>query len=114
MIQPAAVLPGPFDIEPVQQPSARNLRSRGRQRPTPRFRLAVYARAGFRCQGCGWRPDDAPPGYDGRYCLSGTGPRGKTYTLDVDHVVSHHNGGRLTIDNTQALCTGCNSRKGAL
>jgi 5-methylcytosine-specific restriction endonuclease McrA len=85
--------------------------TRPRQRPTPALRLAVYTRAGFKCQGCGWAPP-VPVPYNPRYCLADVMPNGRTYTLDVDHVIPYSAGGRLTLDNTQALCTGCNNRKG--
>lgn len=83
-----------------------------RQRPGQALRLAVYTRAKFRCEGCGWAPP-IPAGWTPRYCLYDLMPNGKTYTLDIDHIVPHSRGGRLTLDNSQALCSGCNSRKGA-
>ncbi len=90
-----------------------------RGKPTPKIRLAVYTKSGFRCMHCHWKPD-VPEGYNGRYALGGDGDycprrrRRKLRILEIDHIVSYLKGGRYVIDNLQALCNSCNARKGAL
>jgi 5-methylcytosine-specific restriction endonuclease McrA len=94
-----------------------------------KIRLAVYTRDGFRCRACGWEPNPPCPRYRGELALSGVGGpphlirRGcldkddeyapGLYLLELDHIVPYSRGGPFTVDNLQALCTGCNLRKGA-
>lgn len=102
--------------------------ARSRVTPSAKTRLAVYERDGFACRTCGWEPDPPLPGYGGERALTGYGPaylaerglfdkpdiyRRRVYALELDHVVPFSQGGRNAVDNYQALCSGCNARKGA-
>lgn len=79
------------------------------------LRLAVYWRDRFACQHCrlifGY-----PEGYDGGRPLAVRAlnrfGQPTTYYLELDHVVPRCRGGPTTLANLQALCTGCNGRKG--
>jgi len=80
-----------------------------------RTRLAVYQRAGYRCQGCNLAYT-VPLGYDGRtalYAFEQRGEREVLRVLELDHITPHHRGGRFEEKNLQALCSVCNGRKGA-
>jgi 5-methylcytosine-specific restriction endonuclease McrA len=73
-----------------------------------RLRVAVYEADGYRCVICGTPAVDVPPDYDGRRALRDASGR----PLVLDHIVPVIDGGRLTLDNLQTLCTACNSVKG--
>lgn len=89
-------------------------------------RLAVYERDGYACRNCGWKPE-IPEGYQGCGALSGPAPARPAYeigrppsrrlaptrVLELDHVVPYSAGGPFEVANLQALCSTCNSRKGA-
>lgn len=80
-------------------------------------RLAVYIAFDFTCAHCR-RRFPPPDGYDGKYVLSDPTSvdrrgRPKVWILEVDHIHPRHLGGTSEIDNLQALCNQCNSRKGA-
>lgn len=65
--------------------------SRPTKLPIPHaLRRAVLERDAYRCQHCG--------GWE---------------NLAVDHIVPESKGGAATLENLQALCRSCNSRKGA-
>jgi hypothetical protein len=69
----------------------RELRSRPTKIPIPQpLRKQVLERDAYRCQHCG--------GWE---------------NLCVDHVVPESAGGLATLENLQALCRSCNSKKGA-
>jgi hypothetical protein len=78
-------------------------------------RLAVYEAAGYACAECRLtyvRPD----GYTGHTALSTSimvNGKSKIRILTIDHIVPRRYGGSNELANLQALCTGCNSRKGA-
>lgn len=82
-----------------------------------RVRLAVYRRDGFSCRHCGWIPPQIPSDYDGQYALAGMVTNAKRRrvlrVLELDHIHPYLLGGKFTTDNLQALCSGCNARKGA-
>lgn len=111
------VVYGWWDAPTVRLPCVRP-RRRPKVHPTTlaRIRLAVYERAGYRCQRCGLQ-FEAKPGYDGRYALAVQIPHRRLqyvyYCLELDHVVPYSRGGKFELSNLQALCTGCNARKGA-
>lgn len=77
-----------------------------------RIRKAVYERAGYRCIHCGWHPAEVPENYDGLHVLAEiTG--GHLRSLDLDHILPFKHVGKFTLENLQALCNSCNSRKGS-
>jgi 5-methylcytosine-specific restriction endonuclease McrA len=90
------------------------------------IRFAVYERDGYTCQDCGWQPDEIPEGYRGVGALVGPAPAeelarprhpsqrlSRTRVLELDHKTPYSKGGQFTVGNLQALCSTCNSRKGA-
>lgn len=93
-------------------------RRRPRVRPTKlaAIRLWVYLRAGFRCQHCGYQ-FQVPRRYLGRTALTSPDAHrdGRRWirVLELDHIHPHSAGGKFEVDNLQALCTVCNTRKGA-
>jgi 5-methylcytosine-specific restriction endonuclease McrA len=102
------------DIYGAIKVSAKGNRS---SRPTKHRRATVYALAGYRCQECGKQFTEPHPDEPGRYVPSlpyvdATG-KPRLCSLDVDHIVSVRNGGTNAPENLRALCTQCNTRKGA-
>lgn len=71
--------------------------SRGPRDPSLRLRFLVMRRDGFRCRHCGASPA-VTPGVE----------------LHVDHIVPWDRGGATTMENLQALCSGCNLGKANL
>lgn len=68
-------------------------------------RAVVLERDGYRCGHCGWAPGDrAPEGSAGALVYRG---------LEVDHIYPRSRGGSNELSNLQALCSVCNTRKGA-
>jgi 5-methylcytosine-specific restriction endonuclease McrA len=87
-----------------------------RGKPTPKLRLDVYRKSDYCCTRCGLR--FVPPvDYDGRQALwcDGLNRRNRPvlWLLELDHIIPYHLGGRYVRENLQALCTRCNSIKGA-
>jgi 5-methylcytosine-specific restriction endonuclease McrA len=79
---------------------------------SPRTRLIVFTRDGFRCLHCGFAPP-VPDGYDGRLTLRGIRDDGRYSWLELDHIVPWSAGGAAIPENLQTLCCSCNVRKGA-
>ena len=73
-----------FDVEGIELVSSNRL-FKGE------LRKLVLERFSYRCVVC-WTMDE----------------------LEVDHVVSHYNGGETSFDNAQVLCRWCNESKGSL
>lgn len=65
-----------------------------RAKLTPQLRYSVLKRDNFRCRACGSGPENGA-------------------TLHMDHIHPISRGGVTTFENLQALCTMCNSGKGA-
>ena len=59
---------------------------------TPRQRATIFECSGGVCGGCGTRLSQK--------------------SFHADHIIAHSRGGLTTMDNGQALCTGCNRSKG--
>lgn len=78
---------------------------KGSEKVPTGLRAAVLERDGYRCQKCGWAPSHMV--YTGAAALADI--RG----LEVDHVYPKALGGSNDLSNLQALCSDCNSAKGA-
>lgn len=104
-------MPAPSDNGEGEWNRRRGGLVRGRKK-----RLAVFEKHDFTCAHCGFR-FDPPKGYTGQYVLTDRNYRDKrgiprVRMLEVDHIVPRLHGGTSELDNLQALCTQCNSRKG--
>jgi len=77
----------------------------------PQTRKAVMERDGFRCQICGKQAYKRKR-YDGRLAPLGRLRDGNPFYLQLDHIFPRAKGGGNSVANLQALCHGCNSRKG--
>lgn len=78
---------------------------------SPRTRRIVFARDGYSCQICGFKPN-VPDDYDGKHTLSGQRVDGRQLWLELDHIHPHILGGAAVPENLQTLCCSCNARKG--
>jgi hypothetical protein len=78
--------------ERARQSSVQAMRARERQLMTPKLRMDILRRDGFRCRMCG------ASGRDG-------------IALHIDHIVPVSHGGRTVETNLQALCDACNTGK---
>lgn len=74
------------------------------------LRAFVFARSRFMCEGCGLAYTPIP-NYDGRDAVFRPWPWLKS--LQVDHRIPRSKGGTHHPSNLQALCFGCNAKKGA-
>lgn len=73
------------------------------------IRAHVFRRDAFCCVHCGWRPDNIPANYDGRYTVLGS--VNDSRMLQIDHVIPLSRGGTNAISNLQTLCCSCNASK---
>lgn len=73
---------------------------------TPRgVRAVVLERDEYRCRHCGWMPGNRAP--------EGSGGALVYRSLEIDHIYPRSRGGSDELSNLQALCSVCNTRKGA-
>lgn len=75
------------------------------------LRAYIFARDGYQCCKCGWKPADIPVPYSGRFGLIGPDVNGKRRELQLDHIVPLAAGGTNHPENFQTLCFACNASK---
>lgn len=103
---------------PTSTRKGRARRKKVNPRKLARVRREVFERDEFTCRACGLQ-FNRPADYDGTFAPAQTlgirlrSGRRKVVYLALDHIYPHILGGPFEPANLQALCSTCNTRKGA-